>query len=79
MLPQSPPTISAREAARAFDVHISTVYRWIEDGVLEVIRPGRPKKPGHKARGGAIRITEASVTARLSAVHTAPSPTPEVA
>lgn len=67
MLPQPPPTLSAREAAVAFGVHVSTVYRWIEEGVLDVIRPGRPKREGHKARGGAIRIPEAAVISKLSA------------
>lgn len=67
VLPQPPPTLSAREAATAFDVHISTIYRWIDDGLLEVIRPGRPKQEGRKARGGAIRIPESAVIAKLSA------------
>lgn len=72
MLPQTPPTLSARETATAFNVHISTVYRWIDDGLLEVIRLGRPKENGHKARGGAIRIPEAAVLAKLGATRTAP-------
>lgn len=72
MLPEPPPTLSARETATAFNVHISTIYRWIDDGLLDVIRPGRPKADGHKARGGAIRIPEAAVLAKLGATSTAP-------
>ena len=77
MVTDIPPTLSAREAAVSLNVHISTVYRWIDDGLLDIVRPGRAKREGHKARGGAVRITEASVAEKLRVVR--PSAPEEIA
>jgi excisionase family DNA binding protein len=65
MLPPSPAVLSVRQVATALGVHISTVYRWIEEGELEAVRYGKQRQQGAKKRGGAIRIPESAVAERL--------------
>ncbi|GAA2629833.1 helix-turn-helix domain-containing protein [Streptomyces axinellae] len=64
-LPQRLPTLSAKEAATALGVHVSTLYRWIEAGEITVVRYGREPVEGSRKRGSEIRIPEYVIADRL--------------
>lgn len=68
MLPESPPTLTVREAAAALRVSVPTVYRWVKDGELNAIRHGKQWSRGQEGRGGAITIPEAVVAAKLQLI-----------
>ncbi|MFB8236220.1 helix-turn-helix domain-containing protein [Kitasatospora purpeofusca] len=58
-------SVSAQEAATRLGVHISMVYRWIDDDLLAHTRLGAdpPKERGTGRRGGAIRVPIAAIEA----------------
>ncbi|MER5302267.1 helix-turn-helix domain-containing protein [Streptomyces lasiicapitis] len=58
--------LSVREVATRLRVHPATVYRLIEAGELDAVRSGIPRKPGSKARGGAIRVPVQSLEAHMA-------------
>ncbi|MFJ9037949.1 helix-turn-helix domain-containing protein [Streptomyces sp. NPDC102406] len=49
--------LRVRDVARHFDVHVSTVYRWIHRGSVAAFRNGQPYKPGDDTAGD-FRIPE---------------------
>jgi excisionase family DNA binding protein len=55
-----------REVAAALRVSVPTVYRWISNGEIRAIRYGKVRPVGDTRRGGAIRIPQSEVEARLS-------------
>lgn len=65
MLPERPRLLTVREFAAALRVSVPTAYRWIAAGEVTVIRYGKPRSGGDTRRGGAIRIPESEVDARL--------------
>lgn len=64
-LPKKQPTLSVKEAATALDVHPSTIYRWVDQGEIAVIRYGKAPAAGSKKRGAEIRIPEDVIADRL--------------
>lgn len=64
-LPQRLPTLSVRDAADALGVHASTIYRWVSEGELEVVRYGKAPTEGSGRRGAEIRIPEHAIAERL--------------
>jgi excisionase family DNA binding protein len=69
MLPESPPVLTVKEAAKALRVSPPTIYRWVHEGRLEAIRHGKQWSRGQTGRGGAIRIPASVVAAKLQALH----------
>lgn len=65
MLPETPPTLTVREAAAALRVSVPTIYRWVKDGQLKAIRHGEQWSRGQEGRGGAISIPESVVAAKI--------------
>ena len=55
--------LHVKEVAARLDVHPSTVYRWIKNGLLQAVRYGRLVTPGAtvSGTGGAIRIPETAL------------------
>lgn len=66
MLRNSSRLLTVREVAAALRVSAPTVYRWIASGEVRAIRYGKPREDGDTRRGGAIRVPESEVDARLS-------------
>lgn len=67
------PTV--REAADRLGVSPSTVYRWVDDGVLEAVCTTKPSPIRRKRRyKGTIAIPEAAIDALLAG-HETPAQT----
>lgn len=65
MLPETIPVLTVKETAAALGISVPTAYRWVKEGTLPAIRWGRQWSRGQENRGGAIRIPEAAVAAKL--------------